>query len=205
MSDRVSQVPLLDRHTGEIVEASLLDGISERELQDVETNWMPTLLEGLQRLVASGKTRREWPQTSHWDWREKVEHVRGLLAYRGFAIACEDQTQGLMLVRMADVCRLPNQRGKPMVYIDYLETAPWNQGGLVDRPRYGGIGTVMLAAAIRLSLDEGFFGRIGLHSLPQSEEFYKASGMANLGPDSSKQGLCYFEMTPAQANAFLSK
>ncbi len=64
-----------------------------------------------------------------------------------------------------------------MIYIDYLETAPWNQGGLVGRPRYGGIGTVMLAAAIRLSLNEGFFGRIGLHSLPQSEEFYKASGL----------------------------
>ena len=166
---------------------------------------MPVLLEGLQRLVAAGKPRREWPQTSHWNWRDKVEDVRGILAYRGFAISCEDKTQGLMLVRMTDVARLPNQRGKPLIYIDYLESAPWNQGGLVDRPRFGGIGTVMLAAAMRLSLDEGFFGRIGLHSLPQSEEFYKASGMASLGADLSKQGLCYFEMTPAQASAFLSK
>ncbi len=35
--------------------------------------------------------------------------------------------------------------------------------------------------------------RIGLHSLPQSEKFYKASGMSSLGSDLSKQSLCYLE------------
>jgi len=61
----------------------------------------------------------------------------------------------------------------------------------------------MLAAAIQLSLDEGFRGRIGLHSLPQAEAYYAHIGMASLGPDRNKQDLVYFEMTPQLAAAFL--
>lgn len=114
-------------------------------------------------------------------------------------------TQGLMLVTTAEVCRLPIQKGKPLVYIDYLETAPWNQRVLAEQPRFGGIGTVMIATALRLSLDEGFHGRMGLHSLPQADNFYEASGMTRMAKDPFKQGLCYFEMTPQQATAFLDK
>lgn len=201
-----SMIWLQDRHTGEMVEALLLDGIPEARLEDVEKYWMPKILTGLQRLAAAGKPRKDWPQSWHWNWREKVDHVRGILAYRGFAIECEGKTQGLMQVKTTDVCRLPSQRGKPLVYVDYLETAPWNQRELVERPRFAGIGSVMLAAAITLSREEGFSGRIGLHSLPQSEKFYEeACGMTNLGVDLSKQGLPYFEMTPEQSAAFFSK
>lgn len=201
-----ASVPLLDRHTGDVVDATLVDGITEAHLEDVEKIWMPAMLAGLQRLAAAGIPRRSWPQSHHWNWREKVEQVREILAYRGFALELDGRTQGLMQVKTTEVCRLQSQRGKPLVYVDYLETAPWNQRELVEQPRFGGIGTVMLAAAITLSREEGFFGRIGLHSLPQSEKFYAdACGMTNLGSDLSKQGLPYFEMTPEQATAFLEK
>lgn len=205
MSGDASKAPiwLVDKHTGEAVEAILVDGITEAHLEDIEKYWMPELLAGLQRLQSAGVSQRDWPQSRHWSWREKVEQVREILAYRGFAIEQSGRTQGLMQVKTTEVCRLPSQRGKPLVYIDYLETAPWNQRELVERPRFSGIGSVMLATAIALSRDEGFFGRIGLHSLPQSEKFYeKACGMTNLGGDLSKQGLPYFEMTPEQAAAF---
>jgi hypothetical protein len=205
MSHQGSVVPLRDKNTGEIVEAVLIDGISETQLRDVETNWLPVMRQGIERLKAAGKPRREWPQSHHWNWRNKVEHVHGILAYRGFAIEYQKQTQGLMLVTTAEACRLPEQRGKPLVYIDYLETAPWNQRELVGQPRFSGIGTVMLAAAITLSQEESFSGRIGLHSLPQSENFYEACGMKKVESDPSKQGLFYFEMTPKQATDFLGK
>jgi len=202
MNGDISKVWLVDKKTGGLVEASLYDGITEAHLKDVEKSWMPKLRSELQRLRATG---RPHPQSSHWNWRDKVEHMRGLLAYRGFAVVHEGHTQGLMLVKTTHPCRLPIQRGKPLVYVDYLETAPWNQRELVMQPQFGGIGLVMLAAAITLSREEGFAGRIGLHSLPQAVKFYENCGMTNLGSDPSKQGLPYFEMTPEQVAAFLEK
>jgi len=66
---------------------------------------------------------------------------------------------------------------------------------------------MLIMTAIQLSLDEGFRGRIGLHSLPQSEDFYrKIVRMNDLGADTSYPGsipLRYFEFTSAEAQAFI--
>jgi hypothetical protein len=67
---------------------------------------------------------------------------------------------------------------------------------LTDTPRFGGIGVRLIEAAVRLSIDEGFQGRVGLHSLPQAEAFYRGPcRMACLGADASYQGLPYYEPT----------
>ena len=62
-----------------------------------------------------------------------------------------------------------------------------------------------MTAAITISLGEGFKGRIGLHSLPQADRFYRETcGMSDLGPDANYTGnLRYFEMTPDQASRFI--
>jgi hypothetical protein len=67
------------------------------------------------------------------------------------------------------------------------------------------VGRVLLATAIQLSLDEEFKGRIGLHSLPQSEPYYRdIVNMRDLGPDENYQGqLRYFEFDEAGAQAFI--
>ena len=108
-----------------------------------------------------------------------------------------------MRLDLTKFARLEIQLGKPIVYVDYVEVAPWNRtvGGTVAR--YRGVGSALLVAAVALSFDEGFKGRIGLHSLPQSEGFYSHHGMVNLGPDEHYQGLHYFEMTPELAQTLL--
>ncbi len=63
------------------------------------------------------------------------------------------------------------------------------------------VGTVLLRTAIQASLDKGFDGRIGLHSLPQADSFYGHQGMTNLGPDADYQNLCYFEISADEAHA----
>lgn len=66
----------------------------------------------------------------------------------------------------------------------------------------------LIAAAIQLSIDEGNNGRIGLHSLPQSDAFYRnVCGMSDLGPDAnySEIPLRYFEMDEMQAAAFMNE
>ncbi len=115
--------------------------------------------------------------------------------------------QGLMLVLTAGKhARIEPQRAKPLAYVHFLAAAPWNLGSIVDEPTYSLVGSVLLATAIHLGLEEEFQGRIGLHSLPQSETWYRdACGMTDFGPDASVQNLRYFEMTPKQASEFLKE
>jgi hypothetical protein len=111
-----------------------------------------------------------------------------------------------MIVNTTKRCRLAEQVNKHLVYIDFLEAAPWNRKGGGSLPKYKGVGSVLVAAAIKLSMDEGNHGRIGLHSLPQADSFYQAvCRMTDLGPDPlyPKFPLRYFEMTEKQAASFL--
>lgn len=198
---------LLDVASDAAVEASLIEGIAEANVHDWEDAWMPALASALQQLKEKGVDRRFWPQNRHWDWRRKAEAFKGLLAAPSFSIVCQGMTQGLMIVETLESCRLPQQKGKPLVYIQYLETAPWNRPGLAtDRPRLKGVGTLLVRAAIELSRNEAFGGRIGLHSLPQANAWYaNVCGMSDLGIDPTKENLRYFEMTPEQAEAFIAK
>ena len=79
-------------------------------------------------------------QSAHWDSRKKTELLGGLLAFPSFAVECAGETQGLMIVNTTDFCRLECQRGKPVVYVEFLETAPWNRQTLTSRPRYKRVG-----------------------------------------------------------------
>jgi GNAT superfamily N-acetyltransferase len=131
-----------------------------------------------------------------------------MLGNPGFSIVCQGVTQGMMIVdTVMKRCRIDSQKGKDLVYVEYLENAPWNRKELLfDPPRYRGVGTVLIGAAIELSKSEGFKGRIGLHSLPQSNGFYaNRCGMTDLRADADYQDLRYFEMTPEQAEAFIRK
>lgn len=102
--------------------------------------------------------------------------------------------------------RLKEQFGKPLVYVDFVATAPWNRAELQQPPRFRGVGQVFMLVAIEASRAVGFKGRIGLHSLPKAEDFYeKRCGFTRLGPDSSHQNLTYFEMTESQANDYRRK
>ena len=148
--------------------------------------------------------RANWPAGWHWDWPEKLARVEGFLAYKGYSVACNDTTQGLMSINLTSEAKLDSQKQKPLVYVDYLEVAPWNRSDLVPVARFKGVGAALVSAAVELSVDEEFQGRVGLHSLPKSEGFYRNHcGFTDLGPDAAYQNLTYFEATPAQAAAFL--
>lgn len=203
MSEK-SVVQLLDRRTRSLVNATLIDGVTVAEIEAVERDWQPYLQQQLARMQSEGIGGR-LPQHRHWDWRAKQQHAERYLAYRMLGIEYDSQMQGLMLALTAGaLCRLESQKGKPLVYVDYLASAPWNLPNITPEPRFSLVGTVLLAAAIQLSIDEEFSGRIGLHSLPQADDWYaNACGMSDLGQDAAKQDLRYFEMTPEQASKFL--
>lgn len=203
-----SPIFLFDVLRGQAEVAELWDAITETQLTDWEGEWLPELFKAMQRLHRAGVSRQFWPQSRHWNWRNKSDTLQGMLGNAGFSVVCQGVTQGMMLVdTVVKRCRIGSQKGKDLVYVEYLENAPWNRKELLfDPPRYRGVGTILIAAAIELSKSEGFKGRIGLHSLPQSNGFYaNKCGMADLGADPGYQNLRYFEMTPEQAEAFIGK
>lgn len=208
MTVEISTIVLLNVERGEPEAAELWDAITEPQLSDWEAEWVPETFKAVQKLHRMGVERRLWPQSRHWNWRDKVIELQGLLGARGFSIMCGGLTQGMMTLDMGSKrCRLESQRGQHLIYIDYVENAPWNRKELTNgTPRYRGVGSIFIRTAIEVSRIEGFKGRIGLHALPQSERFYgNTCGMTELGKDSNYQNLSYFEMTPEQATQFVQK
>src|SRR5258708_6064252 len=144
------------------------------------------------------------PQHCHWNWAQKAMPFDSA-RHRVLAIETAEQVQGLMWVWLRDYkARLAPALGLPIVYVDYLEAAPWNTREYTTSPRFRGVGTRLLQAAVMQSRDAGFAGRIGLHSLPQSEIFYAgACGMDKVEVDTAYHELIYFEFTAAAAIAFV--
>lgn len=184
------------------VEASLLGDLKPDDLRLVERVWTLRRQEMMRDLVTQNVPRLAWPQSLHWDWSAKA-HELGLLSHYGWAVECDGDFQGVMLVDLAShFADLDDDRGKPVLYIEYLEAAPWNWDcpELSQQKRYRGIGTTLFQKAVEQSSEQGFHGRIGLHALPQAESFYQqACGMTRFGKDPDKEGLVYFELSRADA------
>src|SRR6266403_103710 len=193
-----SRIFLQRAKTNKLVEASLLDEVTDRHLALWESSWCPAM-----EAYCEGRTARNKPEDHHWDWKWKADEWRPLLGYHSFAIVCENDLQGLILVSDFKSARLRVQFGKPIVYVEFVATAPWNRPELQKPPRFRGVGTVMVAAAVELSWELGYRGRIGLHSLAAAEPFYRdRCGMTKLGKDRGHQGLPYYEMTQKQAERY---
>jgi hypothetical protein len=127
MTVEVSSIYLLNVGTGDSIEAELRDAIEQAQLDDWQTTWQPALLAVLQDLARKGVPMSQWPQSWHWNWAQKTAKVQGLLAFRGFSVVAQGVTQGLAQVDLTKSAREASQAGKPLVYVDYLEVAPWNR------------------------------------------------------------------------------
>lgn len=197
---------LRHRASGQYVPATLIDGVSKGEVEGAEKIWRPFIQEAIKRMEVEQRPRADRPQHAHWDWEKKHDAVADILAYQLFGVECEGEMQGLMLLKTAGkFSRIGSHKSQGIVYVSFVETAPWNSPLIVQEPRYSQVGTVLLATSISVSIDLGFKGRIGLHALPQAESWYATHcEMTDLGPDADCHGLRYFEMNPEQAASFLN-
>ncbi len=208
MSELVGKCLLKGVPPDDIVDAFLYEGIEERHLEDLEQHWKPVFLEKSEEKKSNPSLISSLHlEDLQWHWPSKISDIDGQLSYRTFSIECGSITQGLMIINISSKrCRIEEQRNQHLAYIEYLATAPWNRKPLMapEPARYRGVGKNMIATAIQVSHEEGFNGRIGLHALPQAENYYGGySGMADLGIDGDCQNLRYFEMTPELAKDFL--
>lgn len=195
------------RATGEFVPATLYDEMAAADLLVVDGEWRSERSIVMQELLAARVPRNKWPQSLHWDWVKKAPMLEEL-GTMCFGIVCDSQWQGVMLAKASSlhVARLAADKGKELLYVDFLEIAPWNWPiPEINRAgKYGAIGPVLFWKAVKLSEEEGFHGRVGLHALPQSEVFYtEVCKMTPIGRDASKQNLLYFELSRDEAQRIL--
>lgn len=169
-------------------------------LDAIERLWEPERT----RLADDLRTHGETLESGHWDWRNKARrqpHWHCLVT-----IECEGHVQGIMAVEN-HLRRSVLSAGNWVLYVDYLEVAPWNYRVPQDRsrdairvPRYTRVGTMLIGEAIRMSLGAAAGGRVGLHGLPQAEDFYvRRCGMSRVGPDPMYYDLVYFEYPDSAA------
>jgi len=197
------QIQLRENRTD--VDASLLAGMAPQDLLVVENEWSAERSLILQELLRDGVDRAKWPQSVHWSWARKAPML-GMLESSGFGVVCENRWQGVMMTKTASAfARLAADKGKPLVYLDFIEVAPWNWAipELGRSGRFRLIGSTLFWRAVQQSNEEGFHGRVGLHALPQAESFYEQCGMTALGRDAAKQNLLYFELSRQRAERYL--
>ena len=204
------KVLIKNKASGELEMATLVENVDQAELVKAEASWKPVREAAVSLLRGQGLTDLQIAgrlQHAHWDWVAKVPAawLPGFEWFKLVGIKHDDLWQGLLLLETAKraACLSPD-RGKPLVYVDYLESAPWNLADFVERPKYGLIGFRLMEYAIRYSQSEGFHGRVGLLALPQAEAFYeRGCGMVRV-THAGQHGMAWFEFTRELAALFLS-
>jgi len=198
-----------ERKSEKLISATFYDDLGASQLLEAESQWKPFRDATIQRLLAAGKKRSEIQrliQHIHWNWVDKAGCLLNspLAPLQCFGIKLEERWQGLIMMNLATHrAQVEPDSGKPLVYVECLETAPWNLKDFVEEPLYGLIGPQLMEAAIRLSLAEGFRGRVGLLALPQSEKFYeKKVGMVHV-KELDSHNMKYYELTQEAAKAYL--
>ena len=202
-----SPVTLWDMGGGAPTEAELWDRITARNLEDWEKLWIPALRERTEAVAALGRGLVSSSASGTWHWRNKLAAIQGKLTHQSYAIVRDGVTHAMMIVDHTQRAKIAVQRDQHLVYIGYIEAAPWNRAEFgVDAQQLSGCGTLLVGTAMKLSLEEGFKGRIGLHSLAQSNDFYaNHCELQDLGPEPDHRNLRYFEATPGIAQQFLGK
>lgn len=196
---------LIDAATNQEVEATIHIGLAESDLLLIERIWSPHRARLLHEVRLRGLPR---PQSIHWDWGNKASDL-SFLATTAIGVFADSEWQAVMMTKTQPyVARYSPELGKPLVYVDYIEAAPWNWKIPAVSPikrRLKPCGAVLMREAIEQSLREEFGGRVGLHALGQAEAFYELDcGMTRFGPDAKKEGLAYFEFTREQADRYLT-
>ncbi|MFC1758566.1 GNAT family N-acetyltransferase [Planctomycetota bacterium] len=148
------------------------------------------------------KTLRSDEGDNHWEWRKLVGEHRNNANWDALGIQrSNDCVEGAILYRIDAKSQI--EKGKGAVYVDRIATAPQNRGWLAGPPKYKGIGSVLLLAAVRHSYLLGLEGRVWLSSLPSEKTrgFYRGKGFHVIFEE--QDGMIDFELSAAAAQKWL--
>jgi hypothetical protein len=166
-------------------DAALIKGLiaplTTKHLDDFRTLWRERL-------------RTSDDEDQYWDWERKkrIYLTGGGGLYEGYAIECEQLTQGMMILQIKGY-RSQVEPNRRLVYVHSIATAPWNRISNPDPDGFRAVGRAFLKLAQLRSEELGYGGLVGLHSLPNAEAFYRKMEMIDGGADDQKENLTYFE------------
>lgn len=136
-----------------------------------------------------------------WDWESKSFKLYGN-NYYWFIVEICDEIQGFSIIYYPKQSKLTN---KDIFYIDFFATAPWNRDSPINEKIYTGVGSLLLKVSSNYLINElKYEPGLCLHSLKGSEDYYKKIGMIDLGIDTQKENLKYFEMDSTNLLSFIS-
>lgn len=202
---------------GKPVKIDFVEGLDSPHVKFIEEQWQPLLqrqcdlaLLSFFDLPTDAQTQEKWEETlgsfgaqdAHWRWRIKCS-VASSTDRRIFGLLNAGDVEAAMCLHLGRQSQ--DEYALPIVYVDYVAVAPWNRKEIQNPMRFQRLGTVMLGAAVQLSISIGREGRCGLHSLPQSAGFYRRIGMNDFGPDVFYSSLRYFEFNKQAAVEFMQK
>lgn len=202
--------------SGSTVEIEFFREIDEEQSVRIHERWHPILMERyklaeLRYRQLHKPTQADWHALlqeygvpdAKWQWPELFAEIRGRTTHASFCIEAQGEVQAAMRVDLTARCRLSSQANQHLVYVERIAVAPWNRRQIQEPPLLAGLGKILLGVAVSLSIDEGWGGRTGLHSLKQAEGFYRRLGMTELDIDPHHEGLRYFEFNSSDARSFL--
>lgn len=203
---------------GKALQVDIIEGLDDTHVDHIEQAWAPmfrlqrdkALLHYYTQLPEEEQTSEAFSNIlqdfgvpdSHWDWRQKCSIATGTQR-QTYGVVNGDQVEAAMMLRFGEKTRLKTL-GQPLVYVDFLATAPWNRSTIQQPERFRRLGTMLLGSAVEISKMHGYGGRCGLHSLPSAEGFYRRAGMHDLGVDAAYYNLNYFEFDADTACAFIA-
>lgn len=129
-----------------------------------------------------------------WPWLEHLDRSLSSAEHLCLAVCRDEKLEAMSSLAIErDGSRLA--AGKNTVYIEYVGVAPENLAEPMGTRAIRGLGGLLVAYTIRLSIDAGCEGRVGLHSKQNVEGFYRALGFTDCGYEETEDGRwLYFEM-----------
>lgn len=139
-------------------------------------------------LIASPKVLSGW--LNDWvEWSRETGLSRELFNWpaicaneaattKTVAIVRDGACQGLIQLATSFRYQCRDRKITNLVYVPFLEAAPWNVVLAATRRRYRNVGTTLLLIATSQSSSLNFDGRVGLNSIEQARGFYEHHGFA---------------------------
>lgn len=143
-----------------------------------------------------------WPrdrafEDAHWEWDELIELSLALPErFACYSLLTDRELQGLSLLEVSE-----DDVDAHGTHALRVSTAPWNRPPALE---YRGVGTVLVAASVLRSIEDGHDARVHCSSLPEAEPFHGRNGMERFnGLDD--EGLARYRFLPEAARAFLAR